>query len=752
MPTSAPAWLVVLSLFLGVGFVVAIGTVLILRQRLRRTARRLVRQEHRLRNLSDMVSHAPGMLARMVLMPDGSRRFEYVSPGSQAVYGLSPRETLRDPDLFVRLRHPDDRERVTRELTQAFQARRGYDIEHRIVLADGTVRWVRAVAHLAGESADSALYHVVVTDVTRQKQIEEALRASEQRLTLALESAGDGVWDWDLETGHEVFSARFMAMYGYGDRERQLTSAEFDALTHPDDRPAMEAARRDHLEGKSPLYVNEHRVRCRDGSWKWVLTRGMVIERTADGRPRRMVGTHMDITARRRAESVIWKQAHLDSLTGLPNRRLFRRRLDELLAETANAASGALALLFLDLDHFKEVNDTLGHECGDELLCEAARRLRQAVGERDVVARLGGDEFAIILPDRKTAGILPSEVEMLLRQLRLPVMLAGEAWHLSASIGCTWQVAGQAGAADALMRQADQALYAAKAAGRDRAHLFTEVLHEAVLRRNRLVNDLRGGLDRGEFFVELQPVVPLDPTLDPIPRAEVLLRWQHPQHGRVSPAEFIPLAEDSGLIQVLGDWVLDAALRLLVHLRHTLHPNTQLSVNLSPAQFKGSLGNIAERCRQQLQDLGLPGQALIFEITEGLLLEPDESLRQQLLMLRDAGIAVALDDFGTGYSSLHYLQQYDIDIVKIDRQFVAGLDVGTRELALCRAVIGMARELGLQVVAEGIEPPKQLALLQEAGCAWGQGFLLGRPMPLDAWVERVKDGCPARQQCPEIDR
>jgi diguanylate cyclase (GGDEF)-like protein/PAS domain S-box-containing protein len=479
-----------------IALMMALIALVAMRRRLRRTTRRLIRQEHRLRNLFDMVSHAPGMLARMVLLPDGTRRFQYVSPGSRAIYGLTPREIIRNPEIFIALRHPEDRERVARELAQAFEQGLGYDIEHRILLPDGSCRWVRAVGHRAGNSGDTAVYHVVITDVTRQKQIEQALRVSEQRLTLALESAGDGVWDWNLETGHEVFSACFMALYGYGNQERQLSSADFDALTHPDDRPAMEEARRAHLEGRTPLYVHEHRVRCSDGSWKWVLTRGMVIERSADGKPQRMVGTHMDITARKRAEAIIWKQAHMDTLTGLPNRRLFRRRLDELLAAHRQSNDRALALLFLDLDHFKQVNDTLGHEHGDELLCEAARRLQQALGEHDVVARLGGDEFAIILPGRDPRGGVPPEVDLLLAQLRAPVQLAGESWDLSASIGCTWQPAGEALSADVLMRQADKALYAAKAAGRNRAELFTPELHESRLSGMPLLNDLQDGVER----------------------------------------------------------------------------------------------------------------------------------------------------------------------------------------------------------------------------------------------------------------
>jgi diguanylate cyclase (GGDEF)-like protein/PAS domain S-box-containing protein len=564
----------------------------------------------------------------------------------------------------------------------------------------------------------------MLQDITERKQAEAAWRENEERWKLALESTGDGVWDWDIPGGREFFSKRLKEMYGHGDDDLFDQVDQYDSLSHPDDRAQMVRDRKAHLDGITASYVNEHRIRCKDGSWKWVLTRGMVISRDAQGRPLRMIGTHTDITERKNSETLIWRQAHFDALTGLPNRSMLRDRLEQEIRKCKRDGL-QLAVLFIDLDHFKEVNDTLGHGNGDQLLIEASRRLRDCVRESDTVARMGGDEFTIILTDLSEARSAERILQKLLQALEASFNLGNEQVFVSASIGVTLYPHDATEIED-LFKNADQALYAAKGAGRNRFSFFTPTLQKAAQTRLRLANDLRAALAGEQFRVVYQPIVEL--ATGAVRKAEALIRWQHPTRGLVSPAEFIPVAETSGLIVDIGEWVFQQAARQVQAWRVTLDPDFQISVNKSPAQFHQKVIEHAS-WSEQLQSLGLPGQSLVVEITEGLLLNTGDEVAEQLLELHDAGIGVSLDDFGTGYSSLSYLQRFDIDFIKIDQSFVRHLIAQSTDLALCQAIIAMAHALGIKVIAEGVETELQRDLLAAAGCDYGQGYLFAPPMP-----------------------
>ncbi|MDT8999611.1 EAL domain-containing protein [Paucibacter sp. APW11] len=561
------------------------------------------------------------------------------------------------------------------------------------------------------------------TDISARKEAEQQLREADALWKLALESIGDGVWDWYVQTGVELFSERYLQMYGFDADEIENISRTFDERTHPDDIAQMELDRRAHFEGRSPLYVNEHRVRCKDGSWKWVLSRGMVISRDAEGRPLRMVGTHTDITERKAAEALIWKQAHFDALTGLPNRRMLRERLEQDLT-LARAAGEQLAVLFIDLDHFKEVNDSLGHDRGDALLVQAAQRIRAALRPQDTVARMGGDEFTVLLPAVPDEQSLSDIVHALIKTLASPFELGEDRAFVSASIGISlFPRDGEQ--IETLFKHADQALYVAKAAGRNRYSVFTPALQAAAQLRMRLTNDLREALARQQFRLVFQPIVEL--RTGAIHKAEALLRWLHPEHGLISPADFVPLAESSGLIMEIDAWVFEQAVGLAQRWRKQHDANFQLSINRSPLQFRGESKHY-EHWLLRLAANGLAGAGLAMEITEGLLLDSDGGAHQQLQALRAAGISISLDDFGTGYSSLAYLQRYEIDCLKIDQSFVRHLEVGSKDFAVCKAIITLAHELGLKVVAEGVETQAQHELLLQAGCDYGQGFWFARPM------------------------
>lgn len=653
----------------------------------------------------------------------------------QEMLGYEVGEIPRTNQAFVSRLHPDDLARVTQTFTAylAGQAE-DYTADLRLRCKDGSWIWVHTRGMVVNYAEDGKPLRMIGThvDITQRKLAEATLRESEERWKLALESAGDGVWDWHIQEGKEFLSKRLIEMYGFTEDELRSHPDELDNRTHPDDLAQLAQDRQAHFDGLTPTYTNEHRVLCKDGSWKWVLTRGMVISRDAAGHPLRMIGTHTDITARKNAEALVRQHAYFDPLTGLPNRRMLRDRLEQEI-KRSRRDNLQLAILFIDLDHFKAVNDTLGHDNGDLLLAEAAQRLRQCVRESDTVARMGGDEFTILITELTDTGGLEPLLEKLLQSMTQVFQLGTEQMFVSASIGITlYPLDGTE--VEALYKNADQALYVAKGAGRNRYSFFTPALQEAALTRARLATDLRFALGARQFHLLYQPIVEL--ATGAVHKAEALIRWQHPERGVVSPAAFIPIAETSGLIVEIGDWVFAQAARQVQQWRQSVHPQFQISINSSPVQFQHARTQ-NETWVQRLQAQGLPGECLTVEITEGVLLDSNAGVTAKLLEWRDAGIQVALDDFGTGYSSLSYLQKFDIDFIKIDQSFVRDLHAQSTNFTLCKAMVAMAHALGLQVVAEGVETALQRDLLLQAGCDYAQGYWFARPMPAEALAEWV---------------
>jgi diguanylate cyclase (GGDEF)-like protein/PAS domain S-box-containing protein len=442
-----------------------------------------------------------------------------------------------------------------------------------------------------------------------------------------------------------------------------------------------------------------------------------------DGRVHRRVGLFSDITEKKRSEELIWKQANFDQLTGLPNRRMFLDRLAQDI-KRADRAGNRLALMFLDLDNFKEINDTLGHEAGDELLTEAARRIASCTRGSDTVARHGGDEFTVILPELTDDSGIDRIATSILSALTQPFVMGVDHVHVSASIGITLYP-DDAQSQDDLLRNADQAMYVSKDAGRNRFSYFTRGMQANAQHRLHLLSDLRSALSSHQLELHYQPIVELHSGR--IHKAEALLRWVHPVRGSVGPAEFIRLAEDSGLIHEIGDWVFAQAVGQAQRWRATLDATFQVSVNLSPMQIQSG----AERFHwyQHLQATHLVGDAVVLEITEGLLLNTSPKVVAELLAYRDAGIQVAIDDFGTGYSAMSYLKQLDIDYLKIDQVFVNALTTDASDRAMCEAMVVMAHALGLKVIAEGVETVEQREVLKAMGCDYAQGFLFAKALP-----------------------
>ena len=672
-------------------------------------------------NIRQITAQVPGMVFRVRLTHDGARRYSFVSEGVRGLYGIEPAELLADGNVLQSFRHPDDSPAVDAELQRAAASTLPMTMQFRLKLRDGTVKWTQMTSTCVSADEHGTVRTGVTFDITASKLAEAELGESEARWKLALGSTGDGVWDWDIVTGVEIFSRRFMELYGYEEGELASRTDAFDARTHPDDIEQLLRNRRAHLDGLTPTYINEHRIQCKDGSWKWTLSRGMVISRDAHGKPLRMIGTHTDITGRKHSEALIWQQANFDALTGLPNRRMLRDRLEQQIKKSRREGR-QLAILFIDLDHFKEVNDTLGHDNGDLLLVEAARRIRDCVREIDTVARMGGDEFTVVLSELSDSASTERVIHKILDAMKAVFQLGDEQVFVSASIGITVYPA-DATEVENLFKNADQALYVAKGAGRNRFSFFTPALQEAAQTRARLTHDLRVGLAQHQFFMVYQPIIELGTGA--ICKAEALIRWQHPTRGLISPAAFISIAEASGLIIDIGNWVFMQAANQAKRWRTALHPDFQISINKSPVQLHRAAHGA---WLDHLKALRLPGAAIAVEITEGLLLDANSAVTVKLLELRGAGMQVSLDDFGTGYSSLSYLQKFAIDYIKIDRLFVQHLVSGSTDLALCKAIIVMAHELGMKVIAEGIETTGQRDLLVAAGCDYGQGYLFARPM------------------------
>jgi diguanylate cyclase (GGDEF)-like protein/PAS domain S-box-containing protein len=471
-------------------------------------------------------------------------------------------------------------------------------------------------------------------------------------------------------------------------------------------------------------HINEEWVTHPDGS-RVCMEMLRTPYSSTDGKLLGLIGIGRDITERKQSEELIWRQANFDLLSGLPNRYMFRDRLEQEIKKERRAGL-SLALLLIDLDHFKEINDTLGHHIGDGLLVEAARRISACTRESDTVARLGGDEFTVIitqLPDDKYVDGIAQEI---ITRLAEPYQLGDEVAYVSASIGITLYP-NDATNVEQLLKNADQAMYVAKRMGRNRSSHFTYALQEAAQGRLRLINDLRGALALKQFRVYFQPIVEL--ASGRIHKAEALLRWQHPVRGMVGPAEFIPLAEETGLIIEIGDWVFREAARWMTRWEGLSPEDFQVSVNTSPVQFRTEGNTLQQAWLYYLDWLGLSGNCIVIEITEGLLLNADSQVADKLLKFRDAGIQVAIDDFGTGYSSLSYLKKFDIDYLKIDQSFVRNLAIDPNDRALCEAIIVMAHKLGLKVIAEGVETEEQRNLLSNAGCDYAQGYLFSRPIP-----------------------
>ena len=553
-------------------------------------------------------------------------------------------------------------------------------------------------------------------DITDRKQVEEALRLAAS----IYQSSSEAIIVTDENNNIVDVNPAFTEISGYtraevlGKNPRLLQSGRQDTEFY---RQMWQTLL---TEGK---WKGEIWNRRKNGEFyaQWI---SLNLIRHPDGGVYRHVAQFYDITDRKLKDDLIWKQANFDTLTKLPNRRLFQDRLEQELKK-AHRTGHPLALLFIDLDRFKEINDTLGHAKGDQLLTEAALRILGCVRETDTVARLGGDEFTVILPEFGSTVHLERITQNIISKLSSPFSLDGEeVGYVSASIGITLYP-DDADNMEDLLKHADQAMYVAKAEGRDQFSYFTESMQHEAHEKMVIGNDLRQALALNQLEVWYQPIV--EPESGRIVKAEALLRWHHPQRGIINPAVFIPLAEESGLIREIGNWVFREAITSVGCWRKQLDCLVPVSVNKSPAQFIDKAGT--DDWLATLTAMDLPGNSIVVEITEGLLLKESPAVQQRLLEFGRRGIEVSIDDFGTGFSALSYLKRLHIDYLKIDRSFISNLSRSTSDQTLTEAIIVMAHKLGIRTIAEGIETEEQRDLLRKFGCDYLQGFLFSPPLP-----------------------
>jgi diguanylate cyclase (GGDEF)-like protein/PAS domain S-box-containing protein len=564
---------------------------------------------------------------------------------------------------------------------------------------------------------------VTIADISRRKQAERALRESEAHLRLAMEAAQMGMWYWEADTDRFVYSEGLAALFGYNPTDPMLDYRVLQQRLHPEDRELFEATMRHAIRQGADFQV-DYRVTWPDGSVHWVANRGQV-HRGADGRALRVIGVGMDMTDRKLAEQRIAHMAHHDALTGLPNRVLLRDRIQQAIAQ-AHRNGAQLAVLFLDLDRFKTINDSLGHQLGDRLLQSVASRILVCVREGDTVSRVGGDEFVIVIPGIASAADASAVATKILEVHSSAFHLHGNDLHVNASIGISLYPADGADA-ETLMRNADTAMYHAKDSGRANYQFFTQHMNVAAQQRLSLENALRRALENSEFEVHYQPLFDLrDRTITGF---EALVRWSPPGREMVMPSEFIATAEDSGLIVPIGEWVLREALRQARTWQSAGRP-LMISVNVSAHQL--SRPTFVERLRRLVEETGIDPALVELEVTEGVIIEGAGDARESLDHIAALGVGIAIDDFGTGYSGLAYLKRLPIDTVKIDQSFVRDLTVDPDDAAIVTAIVAMSRSLGVDVVAEGVETEEQLAELKALGCHRAQGYLLARPMPASA--------------------
>lgn len=653
-----------------------------------------------------------------------------VFPAWQDIVGMafSPLHATRD--ALASWAHPDDVPDVEQAIADLLSGRtERLDTEGRVRHRDGRWIWIRAQGKLVVDASGKAERMLgTITDISAVKSIQHELELG----AIVFHNSHEAIAVADPGGRILTVNEAFTRMRGYSPEEI-VGKAPRVYNAGLDDANIYDAIWEQlHATGQ---WQGELWSRHKDGQ---VIAeyRSIAAAYGPDKRVRYYIEIGTDITETKKAEELAWRQGNYDALTGLPNRHLFLERLGQVI-ERARHADGGFTLLVIDLDRFKDVNETLGHSSGDLILKEAARRLIGRTGETDTVARFGADEFAILLRSAHGAGADPQAAgraaQSIIEAMAEPFLIGEETLHLSASVGIT-HYPEDAVDMESLVKHANQAMYTAKQQGRNRYAYFSHIMQERAQARRQLIKDLRVGIAAGQLEVHYQPIICLD--TGQMQKAESLARWTHPEKGSISPAEFIPLCEETGLIVELGEQIFKTVVDDVGRWIRDGHADMQVSINVSPVQLLSG-HEVCERCFRMAREANIPDRTLVVEVTESMLLDNNPFVIQQLRQIVDHGMELALDDFGTGYSSLSYLKKFNFHFLKIDRAFVMHLAAGTTDYALCDAIITMAHKLGMQVIAEGVETVEQARLLRQAGCDFGQGMLFSPPVPaevLSGWL------------------
>ncbi|RDE22462.1 bifunctional diguanylate cyclase/phosphodiesterase [Motiliproteus coralliicola] len=659
-----------------------------------------------------------------------TENFTYISENAVRILGYSVEEWLQ-PNFWHRNIHPEDRDRAVGYCRTQTSKLLDHEFEYRFVHADGQMLWIRDMVNLVVEDGRPVVMRGLMLDITEKKKAEMLILESEHRFRELIDSLpAIAVQGYDEQLQVTYWNDASERLYGFSQDE--VFGKKLSELIIPTTmREDVIRAHRAWVDNGQAIPAAELELQHKDGSLVPVYSSHVLLGSEATGKE--MYCIDISLIEQKKAHAELKHLAHFDPLTQLPNRRTFSDRLDQMMKRSGRDG-GRIAVMMIDLDHFKEVNDTLGHAYGDLLLQDAAKRLAGCVRETDTVARLGGDEFLLLLDNVADIAAIERIAKNILRQMSEPYSLLDHRSYVTASIGITFYP-DDANSEEVLLKNADQAMYAAKGKGRNRFHYFTPEMEVLAQTRRRTLEQLREAIQRQQLEVYYQPIIDL--SCGGIRKAEALLRWNHPD-GQISPLQFIPLAEETGLIVEIGNWVFTEVARQSEAWARTYQVELQVSVNTSPAQY------LDDHCckPEWFEDIlaqGLDPARLCVEITEGLLMEPDQTILQKLLMFRDNGVEVSLDDFGTGYSSLAYLKQFDIDYLKIDKSFVSNLSPTSHDRVLCQAIIAMAHTLGIKVIAEGVETEQQQQLLRQIDCDFAQGYFYSRPLPADqfaaTWLE-----------------
>ena len=686
-------------------------------QKLKRKLQEVRAREERFRQIADNVREVFFMISAE------TDEILYISPAYEEVWGRSCQSLYEDPESWLMAIHPEDSGKALATLETQFRTGDEFKEDYRIIRPDSSIRWV-SVRAFPVRNAEGKFNRFVgiAEDITQRKLAEEAVRKSEEQFRLTFESAPIGMAITTLDGKFKRVNQSLCEALDY--TESELLQLSFADISHPEDLDFHLNLEQKLALGEESDFQIEKRYIAKNGRPVDTLVK-VVMVRDSNGKPLHFNNQIVDITERKKMEQQLLHDALHDTLTGLPNRALFMDRLEQELKRTKTQSNYLFAVLFLDLDRFKVVNDSMGHLVGDKLLMEIARRLENCVRPTDTVARLGGDEFTILLENISDIEIATKVAEKIYHSLTIPFSLENYELFTTASIGIALSSHGYDKPED-ILRDADLTMYSAKERGKARYEVFDRSMHTRAIERLHLENDLRRGIEREEFAVYYQPITSL--STGRISGFEALARWHHPERGFISPMEFIPVAEETGLIIPLGSWLLEEACRQLRtwQIQYPEHPLIKISVNLSGKQLRES--NLIEQIDRILTRTQLSPVSLKLEITESILMENLEAVTQTLLKLRKRKIQLSIDDFGTGYSSLAYLHRFPVDTLKIDRSFVNEIKSGQENSAIVKAIVTLAHMLNMDVIAEGIETTAQLDRLKLLKCEHGQGYFFSKPL------------------------